>query len=163
MKEDIATDYWACSWKAADFIFGNKIPKQKIKIMNNAIDLSRYVYNLQTRIKYRRKYQIDDNECVIGNVGRFVYEKNQEFLIKVFEKLDKMTKENEKKYKLLLVGSGEREKEYKEIVSKTGLENKVIFAGQRSDVAELLQMMDIFCLPSRFEGLPISIVEAQAS
>ncbi len=163
LKEDIATDYWACSWKAADFIFGNKIPKQKIKIMNNAIDLSRYVYNLQTRIKYRRKYQIDDNECVIGNVGRFVYEKNQEFLIKVFEKLDKMTKENEKKYKLLLVGSGEREKEYKEIVSKTGLENKVIFAGQRSDVAELLQMMDIFCLPSRFEGLPISIVEAQAS
>lgn len=160
LTEDVATEFWSCSWKAADFIFGDKIPKKKIRIMNNAIELSKYVYNSVVREEYRKKLGVSDDEYVIGNVGRLAYQKNQEFLLKIFYEL---RKNNEKKYKLLLVGSGEREKEYKKFVMENGLENDIIFTGQREDVSGLLQAMDLFCLPSRFEGLPISLVEAQAS
>lgn len=161
LTEDIATDFWSCSWKAADFLFGDKIPRQKIKIMNNAIELSKYIYDPDIRKQYRNDLGIRDDEYVVGNVGRLVYQKNQEFLLDVFMNLCKSCKTD--KFRLLLVGTGERGKEYGEIVRKNGLKDKVIFTGQREDVAELLQTMDIFCLPSRFEGFPISLVEAQAS
>lgn len=163
LTENIATDFWTCSWKAAEFIFGDKIPRQEIKLMNNAIELSRYAYNPQIRKAYRKKLGITDEEYVIGNVGRFVYSKNQEFLLKIFAKICGNGVIEKNKYKLLLVGSGEREQEYKNIVCGNGLEDRVIFTGYRTDVSELLQVMDIFCLPSRFEGLPISLIEAQAA
>lgn len=166
LTEDVATDFWACSQKAADFIFGDKISKQKIRIMRNAIELSKYVYNPQIRDIYRKSLKIEDDEFVIGNVGRFVYQKNQEFLIKVFAEikdLERKKRTGKSKYKLLLVGTGEREQEYREIVKEYEIEQSVIFMGYRSDIPELLQVMDIFCLPSRFEGLPISLIEAQAS
>lgn len=163
LRECIATDFWTCSWKAADFIFGNKIPGSKIKLMNNAIDLLVYAYNPETRKKYREMLGISDDECTIGNVGRFVYPKNQEFLIEVFSEVCKSNKKSQNKYKLLLVGAGEREQEYRKIVQEKELTENVIFAGQRTDVPELLQAMDIFCLPSRFEGFPIALIEAQAA
>ena len=99
-------------------------------------------------------------------MGRFVYQKNQEFLIKVFAEikdLERNKKTGKPKYKLLLVGAGEREQEYREMVKEYEIEQSVIFTGYRTDIPELLQVMDIFCLPSRFEGLPISLIEAQAS
>ena len=161
--EDIATDFWACSKKAADFIFGDKIPQSKIKIMHNAIDLSKYTFNHEIRELYRKELGIEDGDCIIGNVGRFAFPKNQEFLIKVFATICEETKIGKRKYKLLLVGAGEREEKYKKMVCEYGLSQSVIFTGFRTDIPELLQAMDIFCLPSRFEGLPISIVEAQAS
>lgn len=160
LTENIATDYWACSWKAADFIFGNQIPIQKIKIMKNAIDLSKFKYNEKSRNKCRKKLGIN-NEFVIGNIGRLVYQKNQEFLLEVFKNICKNDKD--KDYILLLVGAGERMYEYKSLSKRMGLEDKVIFTGHRTDVPDLLQAIDIFCLPSRFEGLPIGLIEAQAS
>lgn len=163
LTEGIATDFWACSWKAAEFLFGEKIPKHKIEIMNNAIDVSKYAFDPNIRKQYRDNLDIEEDEYVIGNVGRLVYQKNQEFLLDVYINLCKKNNDDKTKFKLLLVGSGEREKEYKEIVQKSGLNDKVVFTGQREDVTGLLQAMDIFCLPSRFEGLPISLVEAQAS
>lgn len=163
LTEDIATDFWACSWKAAEFIFGNKIPKQKIKIMNNAVDLSKYAYHSQIREEYRKNLGIADDEYVIGNVGRLVYPKNQEFLIKVFAEICNNKEVCKGKDRLLLVGSGEREREYIRLVQELDLEDRVIFTGQRTDVPELLQAMDLFCLPSRFEGLGIVLIEAQAS
>ncbi len=163
LTEDIATDFWACSWKAAEFIFGNRILSQKIKMMKNAIELSKYAYNPQIRGEYRKNLGIADNEWVIGNVGRFVYPKNQEFLINVFAEICNNDEVSSSRYRLLLVGSGEREKEYKRLVRENRIEKTVIFAGQRADVPQLLQAMDMFCLPSRFEGLPISLIEAQMS
>lgn len=163
LTEDVATDFWSCSLKASDFIFGDRIRKEKINFMPNAIELSKYIYKPEIRKQYRENMGISEDECVIGNVGRFVYSKNQEFLIEVFFELCKSNNVREQKYKLLLIGSGEREEEYKRLVYEKQLCEQVIFAGHRSDVPELLQAMDIFCLPSRFEGLPISLVEAQAS
>lgn len=163
LTEEMATDFWACSWESAEFIFANKIPKQKIKIMNNAVELSKYAYHPQMRKEYRKNLGVADDEYVIGNVGRFVYQKNQEFLIKVFAELCNDKEEGSLKYRLLLVGSGEREQEYKRLVKEKDLKDSVIFTGQRTDVPELLQAMDLFCLPSRFEGLGIVLIEAQAS
>lgn len=158
LTEDIATDFWTCSWKAAEFIFGNKIPKEKVRKMNNAIELPRFIFSQNTRSRYREEFGIGE-EFVVGNVGRFVYQKNQEFLLEIFKQLCN----KEGNYKLLLVGSGEREKEYRDFVSQNGLGEKVIFAGQRQDVNCLLQAMDCFCFPSRFEGLSIALIEAQAT
>lgn len=163
LTENIATDYWACSSKAAEFLFGNKISNRKIRIMNNAIDLSKYAFDKQIREEYRKKLNIEEEEYVIGCIGRLSYQKNQEFLISVFKELCSNYGEKGKKYRLLLVGAGECEEKYKEIVCENKLENKIIFTGYRADIPRLLQAMDIFCLPSRFEGLGMVLIEAQAS
>ena len=158
LNEDIATDYWACSMKAAEFIYGDMIPKEKIRIMNNAIDLDKFRYAETTRRECRRELGIKDKDYVVGNVGRFVYPKNQSFLLCVFKELCKQ----DDSFKLLLVGSGEREEEYRKYVRENNLEENVIFTGYRTDVSRLMQAMDVFCLPSHFEGLGIVLIEAQA-
>lgn len=155
-KEDMATDFWACSRMAADFLFPQIIPNDKIRIMRNAIDLTKFKFNKRVREEYRKKLGIK-NDFVIGNVGRFVYQKNQEFLLRVIKEIVKMRDD----CKLLLIGTGERESKYRQYVEENGLEDRVLFLGHRKDVNCLLQAMDMFALPSRFEGLPIGAIEAQ--
>lgn len=95
---------------------------------------------------------------MVGHVGRFSYPKNHEYLIKIFKSInDKISA------RLLLVGDGELMPEIRDEVCKLGLNDKVIFTGVRSDVARLLQGMDVFVFPSIYEGLPVSVVEAQAA
>lgn len=159
IDEEIATDYWACSQKAADFLYGDKISKDKIVIMNNAIDLEKFSFQQKTRDTIRKEFGIKENECVIGTVGRLVYAKNQEFLLQMFNKLCQIRND----CKLLIVGEGERYQEYFDYVHVHGLQENVIFTGFRKDVNKILQAMDVFCLPSRFEGLPIGLIEAQAA
>ena len=100
-----------------------------------------------------------EDKFVIGHTGRFEYQKNQEFLVKVFSKV---YKENPKA-RLVLVGEGKNEQNVKDMVKTLGIRNAVLFLGWREDVAELLQAIDMYCLPSRFEGLGIALVEAQAA
>lgn len=158
LTQDMATDFWACSRKAAEFLFGNKIPQERIKIMKNAIEIEQFQYNEIARQETRKEFGVED-KFVIGHIGRFVYQKNHEFLIEMFAQLCR----KEEKAVLFLVGDGElRDAVYKKAVD-LGIEGKVIFAGKRDDVYKLLQGMDIFCFPSRFEGLPISLIEVQAS
>ena len=158
IDKNIATDFWACSKQAADFLFGEQIPKDKIKIMPNAIDLNKFVYRKEIRDKYRNDYGLENN-FVIGHIGRFAYQKNHEFLVNVFKKV----LEKKEEAMLLLVGEGELMPKVKEWVGKLGIENKVLFLGKREDVNCWCQVMDIFCLPSRFEGLGIAMIEAQAA
>ena len=100
-----------------------------------------------------------ENKFVVGHVGRFVYQKNHEFLIEMFAELCKKKEDA----MLLLVGDGQfKDAIYKKSVD-FGIESKVIFIGKRNDVYRLLQAMDIFCFPSWFEGLPISLVEVQTA
>ena len=159
LEDSIATDFWTCSKLAADFLFGNKIASENIVYMPNAIDLEKFAYNKNLRNKYRKELHIKDNEIVIGNIGRMVYQKNQLFLLKVFKKICDKSDD----FRLLLVGTGELENELRDYVKVHHLESKVDFLGFRKDVYGLLQAFDIFCLPSRFEGFPISVVEAHAS
>ena len=157
-KENIATDFWACSDAAADFLFGEQISKQKIKIMPNAIDIDKFAYNPETRKRYREKYGLQD--CfVIGHAGRFAYQKNHEFLVNTFAEVSKKIKNA----RLVLLGDGELFSEVQNQVKKLNLENRVLFMGKRDDIAGWYQAMDVFCLPSRFEGLGIVLIEAQTS
>ena len=158
LTEDIATDFWACSRLAANFLFGDKIPAGRIKIMNNAIEPEKYCYDEDVRQEVRKEFGIEDR-FVVGHIGRFAYQKNHEFLINMFAELCKEKKDAV----LLLIGDGElKDAVYRQAVD-LHIENQVVFAGKRDDVNRLLQAMDVFCFPSRFEGLPITLVEVQAA
>lgn len=158
LSEDIATDFLACSTEAADWLYDNKINKEKIQIIPYAIELEEYQFDLQIREEYRKKLSIKD-EFVIGHVGRFAFQKNHDFLIEVFKEIVKINDN----VKLLLIGIGELEDTIKDKVNNLGLQDKVIFTGKREDINCLMQAMDLFVFPSRFEGFGIVLIEAQAA
>lgn len=155
---DIATDFWACSRNAADWIFGNNLPEGTVKYIPNAIELDKFYYDEVIRDAYRDKMGLTD-KFVVGMVARFAYQKNHEFAIRFFDKLVQQADDAV----LLLIGIGGLEDEIRKIVKEKGLEKKVIFLGLRSDIPELFSVMDLFILPSRFEGLGYVLVEAQAT
>jgi glycosyltransferase involved in cell wall biosynthesis len=154
----LATHFCACSHKAADWLFGEQIPRDKIIIVNNAVDVDKFHYNPIVRDEYRKKLGIE-NSFVMGHVGRFCYSKNHDMLAELFNAI-RMKLPNAK---LLLAGIGELEDDIKKKVTEYGLSEDVLFLGYRTDVAKLMQAMDVFLLPSRFEGSPITLVEAQCT
>lgn len=155
----LATDYFACSKYAAGQLFTkNIIDHHKYYILNNAINTKKFVFNNQVRKAKRRELNLED-KFVIGHVGRFDFSKNQSFLIDIFKSVTK----KEKNAHLLLIGNGENFNQIKQKVDHYGLSDKVNFLGIRNDVAEIMQAMDIFVLPSQFEGLPFVGIEAQTA
>lgn len=156
---DLATDYWACSWKAAGWLFDEQIPREKIRIMKNAIEVERFRFSRQKRKKLRQEFGIEEDTLVLGTAGRLSYQKNQAFLIDVFADFHRRHPNS----KLLLVGDGELRGTLKLQIAEKGLEKDVLMLGWRTNVEDYLQAMDVFLLPSRFEGLGIAAVEAAAS
>lgn len=155
-----ATDYFACSELAGRYLFGNKAFDQgKVKIIHNAIDIEKFKFDEVARKKLRKGFGIKDSTIVIGHVGRFVQQKNHTFLVDVFNEYYKKNPDS----KLLFVGSGPLEDEIKKKVERLDLKDSVLFLGQRDDINKLYSAMDIFCLPSLYEGLPVVGVEAQAA
>ena len=155
-----ATDYFACSELAGRYLFGNKAFDQgEVKIIHNAIDVEKFKFDEVARKKLRKEFGIKDSTVVIGHVGRFVQQKNHAFLVDVFKEYHKKNPDS----KLLLVGSGPLEDEIKKKVERLGLKDSVLFLGQRDDINKLYSVMDIFCLPSLYEGLPVVGVESQAA
>lgn len=154
-----ATDFWSCSDDASKWFFSKKIMQSdRYVLLKNAIDLEKFRFDEKVRKEYRQK--LDLEECfVIGHIGRFHFQKNHEFLIKVFYELQK---KNEKS-KLILIGIGEDLDKIKEKVKELKLEGKVLFLGSRNDVNCLFNAMDLFLFPSLFEGLPVALLEAQAN
>ena len=155
--KNVGTKFVACSDVAAKWMYPN-INKNEITIINNGIYLDRFKYDSNVRQKTRKKLDIE-NQFVVGHIGRFSYQKNHEYLIKIFKELTK----KEKNAKLLLIGEGPEKEKIKKLVNDLNLQDKVIFYGLSNHVEELLQAMDVFVLPSHFEGLPIVGVEAQAA
>lgn len=153
-----ATDVCACSGLAADWLFGPKIPKEQIQILPNAIDVGKYHFCSERRQEVRACLNLE-NRIVIGNVGRYSYQKNQEFLIRVFVKAYAC---NSSLF-LLCLGEGVLLKKLKILVRQLEIENSVLLMEWKDNVEDYLQAMDVFCLPSCFEGLPISAIEAQAA
>ena len=155
-----ATDYFACSELAGRYLFGNKSFDQgKVKIIHNAIDIDKFKFDEVARKKLRKEFGIKDSTIVVGHVGRFVQQKNHTFLVDVFKGYHKKNPDS----KLLLVGSGPLEDEIKKKVERLDLKDSVLFLGQRDDINKLYSVMDVFCLPSLYEGLPVVGVEAQAA
>ena len=151
----VATDYFACGKDAGKFLFG----KRKFKVINNAIDLDRYRYSKKIRDEQRKKLKIAENEILIGHVGRFTEQKNHEFILDVFKQVHSSNKNT----KLLLMGDGKLKKNIIEKSRKMDIYDSVIYTGAINDVAEKLQAIDLFILPSLFEGLCIAAIEAQAN
>lgn len=156
MYKMYATDLFACSDAAGKFLFGKKY---KYSVYNNAIDVEKFLWNFETRKKIRSEMKISNDVYVIGHIGRFDTQKNHTFLIDVFNKVH----QKNIKTMLLLIGEGELENEIKKKVINLGLTDCVRFMGVCRNVNELYQAMDLFILPSLFEGLPVSAIEAQAS
>lgn len=150
---------FACSVVAGKWLYGDDIEKENnFKIINNAIDTSKFLFNQETRERIRTQLDIQ-NKFVIGHVGRFNDQKNHDFIIDIFNSVKKLKKDAI----LLLIGDGNLKKEIQEKVNKLGLSSSVYFLGLRNDTNELLQAMDLFLMPSKFEGLPVTLIEAQAS
>ena len=147
---------YACSQKAGEWLYGKNA---NFEVINNGIDPKEYKFNEKIRKNIRNELKIKDNEILIGHVGRFSSEKNHEFIIEIFKEL--YSKNN--KYRLVLVGTGDTENKIKEKVESLNLQEVIIFLGVRKDVKNLLQGFDIFLLPSIFEGLPVTLVEAQGA
>ncbi len=149
-----ATDLFACSDEAGRWMFCGA----DFRVVNNAIDAKKYVFNLNIRRKVRDSLILTD-EFVVGLVGRFSPAKNHAFLLDIFAEVVRLHNNS----KLLLVGDGELRSEIEEKVRALGLTDKVIFTGVREDVPALLQAMDIFVFPSLYEGLGIVAIEAQTA
>lgn len=148
--------YLACSKKAGEWLFPKKVlNSNKFQIVNNAIQAEKFRYSLEERDCIREKLGLDD-AFVVGHVGGFNYQKNHEYLVEIFLKL----LEKEQKARLLLIGEGPTKSFIEEKVLRLGLKDKVFFLGSRNDVNVLMQGMDVFVLPSRFEGLPVVGIEA---
>lgn len=154
----LGTDFFACSKKAGKWMYTKNVNKE-LRVINNAIDCKKFSYNKEVRNECRSELGIEEGDILIGHVGRFMYQKNHEFLIEVFSEICK----ERKNAKLLLIGEGDLLETVKKKVGLLQLENSVIFAGVRKDVNRYMQAMDLFLLPSRFEGLPVVGIEAQAA
>lgn len=152
-----ATDFWACSEEAAKWFYDKKLLK-KVVIIKNAIDINRVSFDEKKRQHYREKINAKDR-FVIGNVGRLHFQKNQSFLIDIF---NDYLKEDPTAI-CILIGDGEDKHKLINKVKQYGIEDRVLFLGVQSDVQGWLSAMDLFLFPSLFEGLPVAPLEAQGN
>ena len=152
-----ATNLFACGRDAGRWMFGGA----PFQILNNAIDAKAYTFSPRKRADMRAALGLPNEAFVVGHVGRFSPPKNHDGLLAIFEEIHR--RDNDAV--LLLVGDDRCELGNKihEKVKSLGLKNHVIFTGVRSDVNDLLQAMDVFVFPSNYEGLPVTMVEAQAA
>lgn len=154
-------DYlFTCSELAGISVFGKKAVEQgRTRFLPNAIDCQKFAPDPLVREKIRRELGIE-NCYVIGHVGRFHYAKNHEYLLRVFAEL---VKRKTRDYVLLLLGEGSGMEDIRILSRELGIGDKVYFLGNKSNVNDYYQAMDYFVYPSRFEGMPGTIVEAQTA
>ena len=144
---------------AAIYTFGEKkFQNDEVNILHNGVDLGVFHYDADARTKIREEFSLDDS-LVVGHVGRFSKQKNHKFLLPVFADI----KKKNNNAKLLLVGTGELESQIRTQAKELGISDDLVFAGVRSDVPALLSAMDVFVLTSLYEGMPNTIIEAQAT
>lgn len=153
------TGYAACSQAAAKLLGPKRAWKNKLYIMQNAIDCARFTFSGQARQNIRSKYGINSSTVVIGHTGRFSLEKNHEYLVEVFAEYHRSNEDS----MLMLVGDGAERKRIEDKCRNLGVEDAVIFTGSQKKVENYLSAMDLFLFPSLYEGLTLSLLEAQYS
>lgn len=157
----VADYFFACSAQAGINRFGKKVgtDRQRCRVLNNAIDTKRFVFSGETQSRMRQELNIPDGAVVVGHLGRFRAEKNHLFLLDVFARIHRDHPDSV----LLLVGDGELRPQIEGKIAEEQLQEHVILAGARSNTWDYYNAMDVFVLPSIYEGVPVSLVEAQAS
>lgn len=152
------TDHlFICGEEAGNWLYGEK-NKDRFVMMNNAVDAQKFRFSPVARKEMRNGLDLDD-KFVILNVGRFNLQKNHSFILDIFKEI----KTAHEKSVLLLAGNGTLENEIREKCARLGLEDSVRFLGLRDDIDRILQCADVFLFPSLYEGLPVTMVEAQSS
>jgi glycosyltransferase involved in cell wall biosynthesis len=152
-----ATNLLACSQSAAHWLFGKS--SDRALTIKNGVEGRRFAYSYETRNKKRNELNIGKDTLLVGHIGRFYPQKNHTFLIDVFSRL----KEKSPNSLLLLVGDGPLKSDIEKKVKELNIDDSVFFLGVRNDVEQLMQAMDVLVFPSHHEGLPLTIVEAQAA
>ena len=157
----IADSFFACSEDAAISRYGKRIglnPGRR-KVVHNAVDVKRFVYDEDSRQRLRQEWGIPEDAFVAGHVGRFRIEKNHLFLLDVFARIYRHNPDA----KLLLVGDGEERDSIESKIAAEGLQDAVILAGAQKNTWDFYNAMDVFVMPSVYEGVPVVSVEAQAA
>lgn len=156
----VATDFFACGEEAAKWLFGQKIWKMgSVSVLANAIPVEKYVFNFKQRDMIRNKYKIPSNTLVLGMVARFSVQKNHVFALELIRALRNRGED----VRLLLVGDGELKNTILRKVADYRIGKEVLLTGVVSDISVQLQAMDAVLMPSFSEGLPVSLIEAQAN
>jgi len=154
------SDYlFACSKISGEWLFGkNNVHASNYRMIKNAIDTSKYRVESSTREEYRRMFNAND-KTVYGHIGRLCEPKNHRFLLEIFKDIRKKDPNS----LLMIVGEGPYRSQIESWINQFGLEDSVIMTGARGDVPQLFSAMDIFLFPSLWEGLPVTVIEAQAA
>lgn len=150
-----ASVFMACSESSGEFLFGREVP---VTVLKNGIEVQKYAYNAELRERLRKTFGLEE-QFVVGNIGRLVPQKNQGFLLEVFREIVEQRPDSI----LLIIGEGSLEGKLRKKAEQLSLGNHVRFLGIQSNINELLNVMDVFVLPSVYEGLGIVLVEAQAN
>lgn len=144
---------------AAEYTFGKSYSKGEVLLLKNGLDLNTYRFSDTERKKVRDEFDIDENQLVFCNVGRFVPQKNHKFLLEIFKNILEKSPDS----KLLLVSTGPLEEDVKQLAVDIGISEQVIFTGVRSDIPSILSAADVTIMPSLYEGMPNAIIEAQTT
>ncbi len=156
----VASHYFSCGKDAARWLYGKRMLNAgRIVLIPNVINTSIFDYNPLMRISKRSKYNINNDAIVLGCTARFSYQKNHIFLVSIFEAVCKRNSDSW----LLLIGDGEMSEVILQAIIRKKLEDRVLFLGVVNNVNDYLQAMDFFVMPSFYEGLPLSLIEAQVS
>ena len=156
----VATHYFACSMEAAFWLYGSTFWKEgKVMLLRNVIECPTFSFDKYVRAVVRNNLNLNEKSLLVGCVGRFFKQKNLLFAIDVFQEIIKF----DENAVFMIVGDGEQRAEIESRIAECGLEDKVLLTGIVSNVSDMLQAMDVFLMPSLFEGLPLSLIEAQTS
>ena len=156
--EKYTTDFWACSKKSAEFMFGESIAK-KTTVIPNGVDTDKFFRDKKTKAEVCKEFGIPEDSIIISHVGRMCTEKNQTFLLDILQEAVKVNS----KVKLLFIGDGELRDSIMNYANEISVTDSVIFTLSRKDIPRLLSAADVFLLPSLTEGFPVTVVEAQAA
>lgn len=149
-----------CSTEAGQWLFGQEVAtKNNFFVLNNGIHLRRFKYDRENKFKKLRQYNLSEDHIIIGHIGRFNPQKNHHKVIEIAQEII----ENNDKARLFLIGEGTLEKEIKELVRSKKLEKYIIFVSNANDIEAYYSMFDLLLMPSLFEGLPLTLIEAQAN
>lgn len=155
----LATHYLACSTKAATWFFSGTSVSKKIAIIRNGVNPVDFSFSPKLRDRILQDFDIDDHTFVVGHVGSMIKVKNHSYLLNIYNEIYKLIPDS----KLLLVGDGPLRSLIEQQILKLGLKDNVLLLGSIDNVNELLQAIDVIVMPSIFEGMPVSLIEAQAS